>query len=139
MPVYIALTKDKLTTAQKQTAAKKITDLHCKVTGVPSNCVTVLFFSGYALKNNRKAMLMGNIKIDGTRTSEVIERLKNELVIGLESSLKMKTPEVGLEFLGIESYWVYEGPRILSEPGEGHAQKNQVQGKENATGVHFLP
>ncbi|BFP42811.1 hypothetical protein FGF1_36560 [Flavobacteriaceae bacterium GF1] len=52
-------------------------------------------------------MLIGSIGIDGTKTSEVVECLKNELVRGLKNSLKMKTPEVGLEFLGIESYWVY--------------------------------
>ncbi len=139
MPVYITLTKDKLTAEQKQAATKRITDFHCKVTGAPSRCVTVLFLSGYALKNNKRAMLMGSIGIDGTNTSEVIVCLKNELVRGLESSLKMKTPEVGLEFLDVESYWVYEGQRILLEPGKGHGQKNRVQGKENTTDVHFLP
>ncbi|UOY06143.1 hypothetical protein L0P88_19730 [Muricauda sp. SCSIO 64092] len=119
--------------------AKRITDFHCKVTGAPSRCATVLFLSGYPLKNNKKAMLMGSIGIDGTKTSEVIGCLKNELIRGLESSLKMKAPEVGLEFLDVESYWVYEGQRILLEPGKGYGQKNRVQGQENAMDVHFLP
>ena len=135
MPVYITLTKDKLTAEQKQAAAKKITNLHCKVTGAPSTCVTVLFLSGYSLKNNKKAMLMGSIGIDGTKTSEEIERLKKELVMELESGLKMKTPEVDLEFLGVESYWVYKGQQFLLEPGKGQTPKKQMQGKKDTKGL----
>lgn len=138
MPVYITLTKKKLTKEQKQSMVRRITDVHCEVTGAPSNYVTVLFFSGYVLKNSKKAMLMGSIRMGGTRTSEVIERLRNELLRGLESTLEMKTSEVGLEFLGVQSHWVYEGQQVLPKPGKEHTQKSQVASKKVAREADFL-
>lgn len=137
MPVYITLTKKKLTKEQKQSMVRKITDVHCEVTGAPSNYVTVLFFSGYVLKNSKKAMLMGSIRMGGTRTSEVIEHLRNELIEGLGSALKLTTSEIGLEFLGVESHWVYEGRQVLPEPGKEYTQKDKV--KKNVMQADFLP
>ena len=118
MPVYIALTKNELTEEQKKHASQKITEVHCTVTGAPSKYVTVMFMSGYHLKDGNEVTLLSNIRTGGTRTSEVIRQLETKLIQGLTCTLDLHIANVNLKFLGIEPHWVFEGNEVLPVPGK---------------------
>ena len=130
MPVYIVLTKNQLTAEQKELTAKKVTDVHCDVTGAPSNYVTVMFLSGYHLKRRKKVTLIGNIRIGATRTSEVVENLQKELVGAMESTLNENSSEIGVEFLEIRAHWVYQGQQVLPYPGQERIQEIKLDNKK---------
>lgn len=112
MSVYSILTKNKFTKTQKQKVAKKITDVHCNITGEPSRHVTITFLSGYCLKHHNKIMVLGNIRIGSTKTAEVIEKLKFTLNSSIASTLKVEQPKINIDFLIFKPSWVLEGNTI---------------------------
>lgn len=138
MPVYIVLTRNKLTAEQKELATKKVTDVHCGVTGAPSNYVTVMFLSGYRLKRGKKIMLMANIRIGGTRSPEVVGELRKELIGAMEGTLNENSPEIGVEFLGVKAKWVYEGRQVLPDPGQEKNREVKLDNEKNTVEVDFL-
>ncbi|OJJ24007.1 hypothetical protein BKI52_06020 [marine bacterium AO1-C] len=74
--------------------------------------------TGYRLKNNKKAILLGNIRTGGTRTEEVVIQLKRELHEGIAANLGLPIQKVGYQFLGVYPYWVWEGGKVLPMPGD---------------------
>ena len=118
MPVYFILSKAKRSKEEKEKLVKEVTDTHCATTGAPSNFVTVLFLSGYRLKQGKKAMLLGNIRTGGNRTQEIIDRLEHGLIMAMANTLQEPATKIGLQFLGVHSNWVWEGGEVLPPPGE---------------------
>ncbi|MDN5201276.1 hypothetical protein QQ008_07885 [Fulvivirgaceae bacterium BMA10] len=118
MPVYFILSKARLLKEEKEKLVKEVTDTHCTTTGAPSNLVTVLFLSGYRLKQGKKAMLLGNIRTGGNRTQEIIDRLGHGLMMAMANTLHEPVWKIGLQFLGVQSNYVWEGGQVLPPPGE---------------------
>ena len=119
MPVYFILSKAKLSKEEKEKLVKEVTDTHCATTGVPSNFVTVLFLSGYRLKQGKKAMLLGNIRTGGNRTQEIIDQLEQGLIMAMANTLHEPAMKIGLQFLGVHPNWVWECGEVLPPPGRG--------------------
>ena len=118
MPVYFILSKSDFGSEAKKVIAGAITDVHCAVTGAPSRYVTVLFMTGYRLLNEKKTMLLGNIRIDGNRTRELVDQLRHRLVGAVAEKLGEPDSAVGLSFLGVYSNWVWEGGEVIPVPGK---------------------
>ncbi|MDN5212816.1 hypothetical protein QQ020_12195 [Fulvivirgaceae bacterium BMA12] len=118
MPVYFILSKAKHAKEEKEKLVKALTDTHCAITGAPSNFVTILFLSGYYLKQGKKAMLLGNIRTGGNRTQEIIDRLEHGLIMAVANTLHKPATKIGLQFLGVHSSSVWQGGEILPPPGE---------------------
>ena len=125
MPVYFILSKSKFSKDEKERVVEAVTDVHCTVTGAPSSYVTILFLSGYRLKQGKKAIVLGNIQTGGNQTQEIIDRLKHGLSVAMSSTLHLSATCIGLQFLGVHSNWVWEGGEVLPLPGEEYKKFHQ--------------
>ncbi len=118
MPLYTVLTKRNLSASKKKSISDGIVKVHSKVTGAPPVFGTVLFMSGYRLKKNQEAMILGSIRIGGNRSQQIIDELKNKLIHVVIHFGQFNTAQVGLDFIGIKASWVYEGGMVLPDPGD---------------------
>ncbi|HAA12001.1 MAG TPA: hypothetical protein DCE41_10000 [Cytophagales bacterium] len=118
MPVYSILSTKKLSALQKERVAKAVTDVHCDNTGAPSFLVTVLFQSGYPLQDKKNIQILGNIRKDGNRTPAMIEQLRQRMVQAVADALGFPLWRVDLDFLGVQSYWVWEIGQVVPPPGQ---------------------
>ena len=118
MPTYLILSKSKFSSKAKEKLSKTVTDVHCKTTGAPSHCVTVIFLSGYRLKKGRKVMLLGNIRSGGNRTREMLELLEHGLLMAIVNTLYLSTLKVGIQFLEIPFHWVWKSGEVSPASGK---------------------
>ena len=118
MPLYTVLTKRNLNPAKKKHISDEIVRVHSKVTGAPPVFGTVIFMSGYQLRNNYQAMILGNIRIGGNRSQQIIDELGTRLTQAVIKFGQLNGQQVGLDFIGIKASWVYEGGMVLPDPGD---------------------
>ena len=118
MPVYNVATVDALSYDARKAAAKSITDLHCGLTGAPSEFVNVLFMHGHKLKNGNALNVVCNVRSGGNRNAELTENLRTQIREGVAEATGIPVNKVDAVLLGFPASWAMEGGEILPEPGE---------------------
>lgn len=124
MPVYLLLTKQSYTKAQKQQITNTISDTHCEVTNAPSQFVTVIFGQGYGLKNAKAITILANIRIGGNRTQARVKQLGEALIANVAAISGINKRKINLDFLGVKANWIFEGGDVLPDPGSETAWLN---------------
>lgn len=116
MPLYrCSAAPDALDASQKSALAKAITDIHCDLTTAPPTFVHVQFHPP-AENQATPFALHGGVRAGRPQelTEQIIERCTNALaeIAGVETDqISMRTSET-------PASWIYEGGRVLPEPGE---------------------
>lgn len=118
MPLYTIATKKALDEQTRFAIAQSITDVHCTLTGAPSEFVNVIFMTGYRLKRGITLGLNGNVRSGGNRGTELYEKLKKEMHEQVAKAAGLETKKVLLTLIPVEPHWVMEGAMILPPPGE---------------------
>lgn len=117
MPLYTLACRNPLPQATREAIATAITDTHCEVTDAPPEFVNVVFMDGYSLKRRCSIAVIGGVRSGGNRNAQLIERLRQSLLVNIAAAAALPTDQVGIELIGVKASWVMEGGKILPEPG----------------------
>lgn len=118
MPLYTLASKRALPEQTRFDIAQVITDVHCAVTGAPSEFVNVVFMTGYAMRRGTTLGVNGNVRIGGDRDQELYEKLKAQMHAGVSKAAGLAPSKVLITLIGVESNWVVEGGMVLPFPGD---------------------
>jgi len=121
MPVYTIASLEKLTPEQTYKVSEAITDIHCDLTGAPTEFVNVIFMNGQSLANNKKVGVIGNVRSGGNRNRELTDELKYRIHEGVAEVLALSIEQLSMALVGVPASWGMEGGEILPEPGEEEA------------------
>lgn len=121
MPVYNVATRRPLSYELRKKTARCITDIHCDLTGAPSEFVNVIFMHGHKLKNGNDLNVICNVRSGGNRNAELTEHLRMQISEGIASVTGLDTNRIEAQLLGFPASWAMEGGEILPEPGEEEA------------------
>lgn len=117
MPLYNLACRSALDEPVREHVAQAVTKAHCDVTGAPAEFVNVLFAHGYPLRGELQIDAIGGVRKGGTRTADVIERLRTTLRDAVAGASGQPTAHVNVTLIGIPSNWVMEGGEVMPEPG----------------------
>lgn len=118
MPLYNVACREPLSNEKRQDVATAITTAHCRETGAPAEFVNVIFLDNYPLPAPQDVSLLGGVRIGGTRTPEVIDRLRAALLSDIAETIGRPATAVGMTLVGVPSHWIVEGGEVMPAPGE---------------------
>ena len=121
MPLYNLACRGALDEATRERVAQAVTRAHCEVTGAPAEFVNVLFVHGFPLRGALQVDAIGGVRKGGTRTAEVVERLRLALRDAIVEASGKPADQVAVTLIGIPSNWVMEGGRVMPDPGAEQA------------------
>ena len=117
MPLYNLASREALEPKTREAVAQAVTRAHCAVTGAPAEFVNVMFVHGHALARGNTISAIGGVRKGGTRTPEVVERLRTALQEAVAQASGNAIERVEITLIGIASNWVMEGGEIMPDPG----------------------
>lgn len=118
MPLYTLASKDPFPEETRFDIAQVITDVHCGLTGAPSEFVNVVFMTGYRMRRGTILGVNGNVRMGGDRTADLYDKLNNQMHTRVAEAAKLDLSQVLVTLIGIESNWVVEGAMVLPFPGD---------------------
>jgi hypothetical protein len=118
MPLYTLASKRALPEQTRFDIAQVITDVHCGVTGAPSEFVNVVFMTGYSMRRGTTLGVNGNVRMGGDRDQELYDKLHAQMHEGVSAAAGLDPSKVLLTLIGVESNWVVEGGMVLPFPGD---------------------
>lgn len=130
MPLYTLASKKPLPEQMRFDIAQVITDVHCGLTGAPSEFVNVVFMTGYRMRKGTILGVNGNVRMGGNRDDELYTKLKSQMHENISKAAQLDMSKVLVTLIGVESNWVVEGGMVLPFPGEEAdwlERKNAVQ------------
>jgi phenylpyruvate tautomerase PptA (4-oxalocrotonate tautomerase family) len=117
MPLYNLACRADLDPATREKIAQAVTQTHVAVTGAPAAFVNVLFVNNYPLDDALWIDAIGGVRKGGTRTAEVVDKLRNELQQAIAAAAHQSVDRVKVTLIGIPSNWVMEGGEVMPDPG----------------------
>ena len=127
MPLYNLACRQPLTAEQRQDVAMRITDAHCEATTALPHYVNVVFTDNWSLPAGIEVSIFGGVRIGGTRTPEVVERLKKALVEAAAKGSGLATEQVAISTVGLPANWIIEGGEVMPEPGKEPGAEEKLQ------------
>lgn len=121
MPVYSIATKKPLPQNKINAIADAMTNIHCGLTGAPTEFMNVIFMTGNSLKGGKKISLNANIRQGGNRGQELLNTMQNQLEQSLINIMNLPAKKVEVNLIGFEASWAIEGGVILPDPGDDDA------------------
>lgn len=118
MPLYNLACREPLSAEQRQTVAQNITDAHCEATTALPHYVNVVFTDNWALPPGINVSIHGGVRIGGTRTPEIVEKLKRMLVEATANGIGQPMENVTIDTVGLPANWIIEGGEVMPEPGK---------------------
>lgn len=118
MPVYTLACRKQLPAERRKKIADAITDIHCGVTGAPSEFVNVFFMDGHPVKEGKLIGVNGNVRSGGNRNQELTDNLRDRLQQGIAEAANLDQHDILISLIGFPASWAMEGGEILPEPGE---------------------
>lgn len=118
MPLYTLASKKPFPEEVRFAIAQVITDVHCGVTGAPSEFVNVVFMTGYSMKRGTILGVNGNVRMGGDRDQELYDTLQAAMHKGIAAAAGLEMSKVLITLIGVESNWVVEGGMVLPFPGD---------------------
>ena len=125
MPVYTLACTQPLPVTVRKAVANTITDVHCAVTGAPSEFVNVLFLHGQRTRHGERLAVIGNVRSGGNRNQELTHSLQTAIHEGVAVAANFPVTEVSVRLIGFPASWGMEGGEILPEPGAEDAWLNR--------------
>lgn len=125
MPLYNLACRQPLSAEKRQRVAELITNAHCEVTTALPHYVNVVYTDNWALPDGIDVSIFGGVRIGGTRTPEVVDKLKQALVDATAQGIEQPAHTVAISTIGVPAHWIIEGGEVMPEPGkepgaEGH-------------------
>ncbi|WP_170790754.1 4-oxalocrotonate tautomerase [Ruegeria lacuscaerulensis] len=118
MPLYTLASKKPFPEQIRFDIAQVITDVHCGLTGAPSEFVNVVFMTGYSMRRGTVLGVNGNVRMGGDRTAGLYEKLNEQMHTRISEAAQLEKSKVLVTLIGIESNWVVEGGMVLPFPGD---------------------
>lgn len=118
MPLYNLACREPLTPEQRQDVAIRITDAHCETTTALPHYVNVVFTDNWPLPKGIDVSIFGGVRIGGTRTPEVVEKLKQMLVEATAEGIGKPVGCVAISTVGVPANWIIEGGEVMPDPGK---------------------
>lgn len=118
MPLYTLASKKPFDERTRFDIAQVITDVHCGLTGAPSEFVNVVFMTGYRMRRGTTLGVNGNVRMGGDRTEGLYETLHQQMHERVSRAAKLDLEKVLVTLIGVESNWVVEGGMVLPFPGD---------------------
>lgn len=118
MPLYNLACRKPLSAEQRQIVAERITEAHCTVTTALPHYVNVVYTDNWSLPAGIDVSIFGGVRIGGTRTPEVVDRLKRALVEATAQGIGKPTDRVAITTIGVPAHWIIEGGEVMPEPGK---------------------
>ncbi|CAD0187230.1 hypothetical protein RUESEDTHA_04142 [Ruegeria sp. THAF57] len=118
MPLYTIATRKPLPEQMRFDIAQVITDVHCGLTGAPTEFVNVIFMTGYHMRRGAVLGLNGNVRMGGDRNADLYQRLQADMHRRVAEAAGLEQARVFVKLIGVEPHWVVEGGMILPPPGE---------------------
>ena len=118
MPLYTLASKKPFAEQTRFDIAQVITDVHCGLTGAPTEFVNVGFMTGYSMRRGTILGVNGNVRTGGDRTAGLYEQLNQQMHQRIAEAAKLDLSKVLVTLIGIEPHWVVEGGMVLPPPGE---------------------
>ena len=118
MPLYTLASKKTFPEPVRFDIAQVITDVHCGLTGAPSEFVNVVFMTGYSMRKGTILGVNGNVRMGGDRTAGLYDKLNEQMHIRIAEAAQLAKENVLITLIGIESNWVVEGGMVLPFPGD---------------------
>ncbi|MGF1599086.1 MAG: tautomerase family protein [Acidimicrobiales bacterium] len=115
MPLYRCTTPPgSLDDEQRSAIAVAITDIHCGATGAPPTFVHVQFFDG--LDGGDSVTLHGGLR-SGRDDGVVVEIIERCIATVSEVS-GVAADRITMRTSGTPAHWIFEGGRVMPEPGQ---------------------
>lgn len=121
MPVYTLACRKPLAQGTRKKVADAITDIHCGVTGAPSEFVNIVFMDGHPVKDGKRIGVNGNVRSGGNRNKELTDSLREQMHEGIATAAGLDAGDVAVNLIGFPASWAMEGGEILPEPGAEEA------------------
>lgn len=120
MPLYRCTTEpDVLDDEQRSAIANAITDIHCSATGAPPTFVHVQFHERAATSSAGEVALHGGIRAG--RTPEVVDDIIRRCIGAVSDITATDSSSISMRTSETPASWIFEGGRVLPEPGEEEA------------------
>lgn len=118
MPLYNLACRRPLTPEQRQDVAVRITDAHCEATTALPHYVNVVFTDNWALPDGIDVSIFGGVRVGGTRTPQVVEKLKRALLDATAKGIGQPAETVAIATVGVPANWIIEGGEVMPDPGD---------------------
>ncbi|MDH3683561.1 MAG: tautomerase family protein [Acidimicrobiia bacterium] len=119
MPLYrCTAPTGTLDTKRRQGVVDAITSIHCELTGAPKTFVHVQFHDATG-EEATPVVLHGGIRAG--RTAETTAELVRRCVTTVAGILELSESDVSMRTSSTPASWIFEGGRVLPEPGEEEA------------------
>lgn len=135
MPLYTLASKKPLPEKKRFDVAQVITDVHCGLTGAPTEFVNVVFMTGYHMRRGTVLGVNGNVRTGGDRTAGLYEKLNDQMHKKIAEAAGLSLEKVFVTLIGIEPHWVVEGGMILPQPGEEDGWLERKRAVHAAMGI----
>ena len=130
MPLYNIASRGFLSYETRKKAADAITNIHCGLTGAPSEFVNVIFMEGHRLKGGNAISVICNVRNGGNRNEELTENLRIRIRDGVADAAGVPRERVSASLLGFPASWAMEGGEILPEPGDEETWLKRAQNRK---------
>lgn len=117
MPLYTLATRKPFPEQTRFDIAQVITDVHCGLTGAPTEFVNVIFMTGYRMRRGTILGVNGNVRMGGDRNADLYEKLNELMQQRISEAAGLDLSQVLVTLIGVEPHWVVEGGMILPPPG----------------------
>ncbi|MDA4845158.1 hypothetical protein [Hoeflea poritis] len=118
MPLYTLASKRPFSEQIRFDIAQVITDVHCGLTGAPTEFVNVVFMTGFRMRRGTTLGVNGNVRMGGDRNADLYQRLNDQMHRRVAEAAQLDISRVLVTLIGIEPHWVVEGGMVLPPPGE---------------------
>ena len=118
MPLYTLASRIPFAEQIRFDVAQVITDVHCGLTGAPTEFVNVVFMTGYRMRRGVALGVNGNVRMGGDRDADLYRRLHEHMHQRIAEAARLDMSKVLVTLIGVEPHWVMEGGMILPPPGE---------------------
>ncbi len=116
MPLYRCFTPDgTFDDDQRSAVARAITDIHCSETTAPPTFVHVQFLDAPARQAAAVAVHGG---LRAGRPARVTDRIVARTTEAVATIAEVGVEEVAMRVSETPASWIYEGGRVLPEPGD---------------------
>lgn len=116
MPLYRCFAAPgELDGSQRSSLAQAITEIHCELTGAPPTFVHVQFHPDRA-DQPTPLVLHGGLRAG--RSAELTQQIIERCTAALADIAAVSTDQISMRTSETPASWIYEGGRVLPEPGE---------------------